>query len=247
MGKILRRTVSTVLLQLLFFSFLAWSLGSCNLLPSRRPEIPDETPTARLARPFTVTDFRDNAKGGTMPEWAALWLEGGVQAVETLEAFQGRFVFISRNEGSNLSALEKWGQWFDPELDFPRLAAARIQERFLSGVTRPDAVYGAFFVALVRAASNARWAGAVRESDFWLHRRFFTAEIGAADNAEGGENAANTKIEEMWEFLVLVSIDKALFAAQLDAVFRSVRPTPPLTRDQNNTVNRVIDTFFEGF
>jgi len=236
-------------------------LTSCTMLANRRVHRPDAAPpVAQAPRPFTVTDFRDRDSGYEMPEWVALWLEGGVQAVETLEAHEGRHVFVSRNQGSSLNALHQWAQWFTPELDFPRLAAARIEERFLSGVSRPDNVYGSFFVSLIRMASDAQWTGAVREDDFWLHRRFYPAENNGDEFAAPQNSFADggfffdgflfsplPEIEEVWEFLILVSIDRDLFASQLDTVFRSVSPNPPPTRDQVNAANRVIDTFFDGF
>ena len=175
-----------------------------------------------------------------MPEWAERWLEAGISEVEAMYAYQDRFVFISRSEGTNFNALAQWVEWFSPELDFPRLAAARIEARFLSGVSNPDNVYGAFFEALIRTASDAPWTGAVREDDFWIRRKFYPAEDDIA-----GE--ALPLVEEDWNFLILVTIDKTLFASQLAAVFRNVNPSPRLTREQNNATNRVKDRFFDGF
>jgi len=218
-------------------------LGSCASEAYRHiPAYSGLPEYQRAARPFTVTAFRGEAEGQAMPEWVEHWLEGGIAAVEALAAHQGRHVFISRNEGVNFNALAQWAQWFIPELDFPRLAAARIQERFLYGVSRPEIVYGPFFVALVRAASDAPWAGAVKEDYFWIRREFY---LDGNDTPEWNNNSGFT--EEDWEFLILVTIDKDHFASQLDAVFRDARPASQPTREQQNAANRVIELFFEGF
>ena len=177
-----------------------------------------------------------------MPEWAASWLSGGVHAVETLEEFYGRHVFIGRNEGNNFNALTQWAEWFSPELDFPRLAAARIEARFLSGVTVPDHEYGAFFVTLIRAASNTTWAGAVKQDIFWIRREFYPSE-----NDFPAANEIFPAITEDWEFLILVTMDSEIFAAQLNSVFSGVNPNPTPTRDQIAAANRVMENFFEGF
>jgi len=162
--------------------------------------------------------------------------------VEAMYAYQDRFVFISRSEGTNFNALAQWVEWFSPELDFPRLAAARIEARFLSGVSNPDNAYGSFFEALIRAASDAPWTGAVKEDHFWMRREFLPDEDELADLGE-----ASSWIEEDWKFLILVTMEKTLFSSQLDAVFRNVNPSPRPTREQNNAANRVRDRFFDGF
>ena len=217
--------------------------SSCTTDSDRRTQAADEIPgIIEIRRPFTITDFKDKAEGGSMPEWVNRWLEGGVSAVEALDVHEGRRVFIGRNEGNNFNALRQWAEWFLPDLDFPRLAAARIEARFLSGVSRPDTEYGAFFVSLIRAASDTLWVGAIKEDYFWIRREFYPVEDAFPETGE-----ASSLVEEDWEFLILVTIDEALFASQLDTVFRNVHPSPQPTRDQLAAANRVKDQFFDGF
>ena len=218
-------------------------IASCATESDRRTQPAEDLPgIMEVRRPFAITDFKNKAEGQAMPDWVDRWLEGGISAVEALDLHEGRRVFVSRNEGSNFNALRQWAEWFLPELDFPRLAAARIEARFLSGVSRPDTEYGAFFVALIRAASDASWAGAVKEEYFWIRRNFYPVENAFPETGE-----APRLVEEDWEFLILVTIDEALFASQLDTVFRSVRPSPQPTRDQLAAASRVKDHFFDGF
>jgi len=229
-----------------FIIFALLLLSACVSEADRRIQDPYEThEVLETPRPFTIIDFKNKAEGQSMPKWVYYWLEGGVRAVETLDTHEGRRVFISRNEGASFTALSQWAAWFSPELDFPRLAASRIEARFLSGVSRPDNVYGAFFVTLIRAASDAPWIGAVKEDYFWIRRKFYPVEEEDYDFPELSD--ATPPLAEDWEFLVLVTIDEALFASQLDAVFRTVRPSPPPTRDQVSAANRVKESFFDGF
>ena len=220
-------------------------LSACVSEADRHIQAPPETPEVlEIPRLFTIIDFKNKAEGQSMPEWVNHWLEGGERAVEALGIYEGRHVFISQSAGGNFNALTQWAAWFSTELDFPRLAAARIESRFLSGVSHPDHVYGPFFVTLIRAASDAPWTGAVKEDHFWIHRKFYPVE----DEYDFPEaNDATPLLEEDWKFLILVTIDEALFASQLDAVFRSIQPTPPPTRDQVSAANRVIERFFDGF
>lgn len=213
--------------------------ASCAGEPARKTASPGNS-SARTPEPFIITDYKNKAEGQFVPEWVSIYLEKGVDGVETLDAYRNRYVFIGRNEGTNFGALRQWNEGFSPELDFPRLAAARIENRF--SVPYPDDEYGAFYVAMIRAASDAPWAGAVREDDFWIRRYYIPVEENAA-----GEETAETSARETWEFLILVTMDKALFASQLGDVFRSVTPNPRPSRDQTAAANRVKDRFFEGF
>lgn len=222
--------------KILFYAALAAVFASCAGKPARKV-LSTADSSIPVPAPFIIIDYKNRAEGQPVPEWASFYIERNASAVETLDAYRNRYVFIGRNEGSNFSALCQWNEGFLPELDFPRLAAARIENRFR--VPYPDLEYGSFYLAMIRAASDAAWAGAVREDDFWIRRSYLPAE----DDAQAEETAAR----ESWEFLILVTMDKALFASQLGDVFRSIKPEPAPTRDQNAAANRVKDRFFEGF
>jgi hypothetical protein len=194
--------------------------------------------------PYVITDYKNKSAGGAIPEWVSLSLEGNLRHLET-EAYEDHYVFVSRNEGNNFSALTQWTLGFSPELDFPRLAAARIEARFSSGVPFPEQEYGAFFEEMIRTASDAVWTGAAREDDFWVHKIFFhredeTGSLPAAVSAQSQE-------KESWEFFILAVMEKKLFASQLDAVFRNIKPNPAPRREQTAAANRVKEKFFSGF
>jgi hypothetical protein len=182
---------------------------------------------------FIITDFRNYSGGGFIPEWVSRYLDGGVREHEAMDEYQGFHVFVSRNEGTNFNALKLWTDGFSPELDFPRLAAARIEARFGSSVPHPGNEYGAFYESLVRTASDFQWTGMWKEDDFWIRRQY-----------PGGEEEDE---RETWEFLILVIIEKNLFASQLDTVFKDINPSPQPSKDQITAANRVKDRFFEGF
>jgi hypothetical protein len=183
--------------------------------------------------PFTITDHKNRESGDPIPEWVDTWIRSDIRDVETLQFFGDRYLFIGRKEGNSFNALSLWNEGFSVELDFPRLAAPRIRERFSGGIANPDAEYGAYYEALIRAASDYPWTGAFREDDFWIRKKIFPTE----DEPES----------EYWEYLVLVSIDKSHFTAQLNTIFQSISPSPAPTRTQTNAINRVIDGFFDGF
>ena len=222
-----------ILGALLFASCLS-NTGKQILTP------PETAGTGETQKYFIVTDHKNKLYGEPIPEWVNLYLEGGASHVETLDAYGESYVFIGRNEGNNFNALTQWTKGFSPELDFPRLAAARIETRFRAAVPYPDEEYGAFFEELIRTASDTVWTGAVREDDFWIRKTYFP---GGASEPVFFENEER----ETWEFLILVTIDRKLFASQLATVFRNTKPNPAPAKDQIAAANRVKDRFFTGF
>ena len=216
--------------------FIAALFFSCRSEPDMRILITPETmDDPRILRPFVITDHKNMASGGRMPEWVELWLNSSIQDVEALNAYNGRYVFISRNEGLQLNPLHLWMEGFSPEFDFPRLAAARIERRFASEATLPDNDFGAYYETLIRAASDAPWTGAVKTDDFWIRRLYPYNE------------EENIEELETWEFIILLTIEKDSFASQLDEIFEGINPFPSPTRDQSEAIDRVIRNFFTGF
>ena len=207
-------------------------LASCTIIPNRMVLNPDETSWFTEA-PYIITEHKYSSIGEEMPAWVIAYIDGGIAEVEALTAYQSCHVFVARNEGNNFSAMKRWMEGFSTGLDFPRLAAARVEARFYSAAPLPDQEYGAYFEALVRTASDYPWTGAVRTDDFWIRKNYLPA-------GEEGER-------EAWEFLILLNIDRMIFFSQLETVFRNVEPNPLPAKDQINAYNRVKERFYDGF
>lgn len=186
-----------------------------------------------------ILDYQNMAAGGTIPVWVSLYLEGGNRAVENLEEYQNQYVFVSTNSGSNFSALEQWKLAFNADLDFARLAAVRIDKRLLNAaVNYPDNEYGSYYVALIRAASDAEWHGAVRDKDFWVLQSY---------TETAGEEDELPVPAQMYCFLVLVKVDRELLDPQIRTLMRDIKPEAPLTKEQAAAINRIQERFFDGF
>jgi len=212
----------------------AFFLSSCVTDSGRRAyELPNISEETKTSRTFTITDYKNKTIGEAIPEWVNLYLNSGLREVEALRAFQGNYVFVHRNQGNSFNALQLWKNNFSAELDFPRLAAARIEARFSAAVSYPDDEYGAFYEALIRAASDAPWTGAIMKDDFWVRKRYPASETEAE--------------QENLEFLILVTMDKSGFSSQLGKIFESINPVPPPTQNQLAAINLVKDRFFDTF
>ena len=223
---------------------------SCASRQSRFiPELPPNPPAYNTPRPYIITGHKNREDGGEIPDWVSYWLLGGAGRVESLDTYRDRYVFIGTGTGVNFTSISQWCEGFSAELDFPRLAASRIEARIFSSSNYPDLEYGDFYESLIRAASDYSWEGAKREDDFWISKRILPESGGSSDENPDepelppGENGE----EEMYEFLILVTIEKSLFTSQLNMIFEYLRPNPQPTRDQISAANRLKERFYYGF
>lgn len=206
----------------------------CTIRPAKHPFLPPQKNEADdWLGPHVIMDYEGKANGGQIPEWVSAYLDGGLRQIESLDDYKDYFTFVSRSEGSHLQALNQWTEGFRPELDFARLASARIEARFLSSAPYPDTEYGSFFEALIRASSDAKWAGAAKADGFWLQIRSISYET--------------MEVNESYIYLILVTMEKTAFASQLSVIFSGLSPNPRPAKDQIAAANRVKERFYDGF
>jgi len=173
-----------------------------------------------------------NGSARQIPAWLRSFLSGGIEAVEKLDAYSNKYVFIGINEGANISPLKKWIEYYTVTQDFPMLAASRIEKRmYLTASMYPDDEYGAFYEAMIHNAYNAVYPEAVKEDNYWIKTK--------SENA--GESSENYK------FFVLITIDKILMQSIIRNMMTQTAADAAMTNVQNISVNRLRNTFFEGF
>jgi hypothetical protein len=170
-----------------------------------------------------------------MPEWVDRYAAIGIAGVEALPRFEGRYVFVCKQAGSRLEPLQLWLAGFSVERDFPRLVSARIQARFVTGGNgNPGEAYGRYFDAVVRKASDTAFEGASREGNFWIKKRIF------------GDDGLSP-LEEVYEYLILISIEKAALQRQIDMLLTTTRPEETSSREQSAASMRLRLSFYDGF
>ncbi|MCL2758918.1 MAG: hypothetical protein FWD22_01755 [Treponema sp.] len=170
---------------------------------------------------------------GSIPLWLSAYLDGGIEAVEKLEAYSNKFVFIAINEGVNFTALKRWEDFFSTSYDFPVLAAVRIERRmYLTASLYPDDEYGAFFETMTKNAYRGIYPGILKEDTYWIKAR---------------TNNDNIQPLEEYIFFILVTADRTLMQNYVRNMMSVTVSSVTLTAAQNSAVNRLRQTFFEGF
>ncbi|MDR2110593.1 MAG: hypothetical protein LBP32_04725 [Spirochaetaceae bacterium] len=184
---------------------------------------------------YQVLDHKTRAVGEAVPEWVTRYISDGLSGVETMPQYAGKYVFIGEDSGTNLNALRQWSTGFTVAQDLSRMVSSRIQTRFAGAAAgSPDDAYGRYFEDVVKNSSDATYSGARKESDFWLLKRYFKEDGKTVDR-------------EVYDFYVLVSIDRALLERQIDDILNGVTPDIPPTREQATAIDRVKEAFYEGF
>jgi hypothetical protein len=208
----------------------AFLIAAC----SAAPEAPvDFGPAPAYQERSSITEIIDYEND--MPEWVIRYVRSGSAGIETLPEYEGRYVFISRQAGNSLEPLQLWAAGFSVERDFPRLVSARIQERFMAdGHGNPGEEYGRYFEAVVKKASDAAFEGASRESGFWIKKRIF-------------EDDGLSPAEEVYEYLIMISIDKETLQQQINMLLITTQPGAPSTREQSAASMRLRLNFYDGF
>jgi hypothetical protein len=228
----MQRTALSLVLPVFGGMFL---LFACAAAPREAP-IPISPPLPVEEKPvFHIIDYKDKDSGQNIPDWAARFIDEGLPGVEALPRFEGRYVFIDINSGTNFNALSQWSSGFSIPQDFPRIVSARVLARF-TGIHSgsPDQEYGYYFESTVKAAADMGYSEARREEDFWLLKRTLPE-----DAADAGR--------EIYDFYILVTIEKNLFTPQLDRVLLRATEDLNLSRDQLAAANRLRETFYDGF
>ncbi|MDR3304356.1 MAG: hypothetical protein LBS86_08100 [Treponema sp.] len=213
---------------------LAVSFASC-VGESAVARLEWEPPPPEPRPEAAIIAHQNMAEGASLPVWVSVYDKQGVKGLEALSLYNGNYLLVAKNQGNNFKSLSLWLEAFSIAQDVAGLIATRIQERFTNAAsTYPSAEYGGYFEAVVKAAFDAEYRGALREDSYWLLKQHF---------AEDGV----TPQRETYDFLVLVSINKATLVSQINALLDSAIPDPPLTTAQASAVSQLRAVFYNQF
>lgn len=178
-----------------------------------------------------ITETKDGAGNVDVPDWLIAYILGGIDEVEKIDSYFGKYCFIAENEGGNFGALNKWADNYSEVQDFPRLAAARIERRLISAAELyPDDEYGSFYETLVKKAFSAEYAGALIEDIYWIKIR--------------RDHEYN---EEVYDFFILISIDRMFMRTIIGNMMAETLAEVTPARAQFTAIRRLQQNFYTGF
>ncbi|HCM26668.1 MAG: hypothetical protein A2Z99_16245 [Treponema sp. GWB1_62_6] len=212
------------------FAATALAVIGCASAPEKKPDAKGKT-----VPKYEVLDHKTMALGQDIPEWVTVYVTDGNSGVESLDRYKEKFVFVGEQSGTNKNALQLWVTGFNVAQDMSRLMSTRVQAKFAGAAAgSPEAEFGSYFENVVKNVSDATFSGARIDSNFWILKRYFKDDNKTVDR-------------EVYDYYVLVTIDRALLQKQLDNIINGVKLDKPVTKEQQTAVDRVKESFYEGF
>ncbi|MDR2501074.1 MAG: hypothetical protein LBD37_08365 [Treponema sp.] len=177
---------------------------------------------------YVVVNHKGKDFGGVIPEWVTRYETEDIHSVEALSQYAEKYIFIGRNVGKNLTALQQWTRNFSVAQEMSQMVSQRVDAKFKgAAVGSPETAYGSYYQNVVANVSKAEFSGARQTADYWILRRYKT------DN------------REEYTYYVLVEIDKKVMERQINEVLNGTPADP--TPEQQTAIDLVKQSFYEGF
>jgi len=181
-----------------------------------------------------IIETRDGAGINNIPIWLLAYLDGGIGAVEKLDVYKDKYIFIAVKEGDNINVLNKWNDNFSEKLDFPIIAASRIDKRIISSATLyPDNEYGRFYETMIKYAYSTEYTGAAKEDSYWIKIWY--------------ERENTWEYTESYKYFILITINKTSLQPLIRSMMMRAVSVVTVTNTQTNAIDRLRQNFFEGF
>jgi hypothetical protein len=200
----------------------------CTSTPA--PEQPKKVSAANAVPTFQVIDHKYAAAGRDWPEWVF----AEPMDLEKQEQYKDLYLFKFEEEGANLDATKTWANNFSVGSEISKIVSTRVQQKFAGAQAGDKDKLGAYFENVVKLVSEATYSGAKKVSDYWVYKRYF-------------KDDGKTEDKKMYAYYLLYSIPKAtlqeLINQRLKEAGQTVKPTP----EQTTAMDRVKESFYEGF
>ncbi|MDR1257110.1 MAG: hypothetical protein LBJ86_05130 [Spirochaetaceae bacterium] len=224
---------------------------------SQHDPLPYTKPPEEAKLDFEILDYQDRADGAALADWAALYMIGGIPALEKTDEFAPYYVFVAEQSSRDLNPLLLWRDNFNVDQDFPQLFFLRVYRRLTEALSiNPDETYGVFFETLMKRVVSLHWPQARQYAGTWLLARYYLAEPAAPQPAASEPSESSPVFEEQPEtpnnsrryiYLILTVIEKSEIENILKALMDETSAGLTLQREQAQAVNAVKSNFFSTF
>ncbi|MDR2718993.1 MAG: hypothetical protein LBB89_13145 [Treponema sp.] len=199
---------------------------------------------AGLSESWEIINSQNGSPEKEIPAWLRAYLDRGVQGIESLDAYSGKYVFVGENRGNTINVLQQWADGFTTAQDMPRLIVQRVEKRLVASASLyPDDEYGEYFASLIKKVSDGEYPGADKEQTFWIKQKKIP---GSVENENAETPPVNDDIER-YEFFVLITINKEALQKMIQKIMADIKTNTAPTRQQRTAISAINQTFFEGF
>lgn len=167
------------------------------------------TATAVLPQSQPI-NWKGAAFGEPIPQWARDAINNDYNAIAKLPQFEGKIPVIRANTGKNLDGLRTWVNNVDVKGGVATALSTKVRAKAGGeGTGKVDESYERFVQELVADFSQVEVNGLAQEMDYWVLSR---------------HTDADGKAENIYNFIVVYSIDRELFSQQVKQVLAKNEP-----------------------
>jgi len=232
-----------LLLSIIFFTGCTSKKDAVMFRPDPVQDKPQEQTS--LPESWEIIRSQNGSPEKGIPAWLRGYLDRGIQGVESLDAYSGKYVFVGENRGNSTNVLQQWADGFTIAQDLPRLVVQRVEKRLVaSAALYPDDEYGEYFAYLIKKVSDGEYPEAAKEQVFWIKQRRIS---GSGENDENAETPPANDERERYEFFVLITINKESLQQAIQKIMADIKTNTAPTKQQRTAISNINQTFFEGF
>jgi len=239
----MKKNKTILLLPILFFTVCATKKEPVVFRPDPVQDKLQEKTGA--AESWEIINSQNGSPEKGIPAWLRGYLDKGVQGIESLDTYKGKYVFVGENQGNNINILQQWADGFSTAQDLPRLIVQRVEKRLVASATLyPDDEYGEYFAYLIKNISDGEYPGADKEQTFWIRQKKIPVK---GENDENSEAPPTNNDLERYGFFVLMTMEKESLQKTIKKIMADIKTNTTPTRQQKAAISNINQTFFEGF
>jgi hypothetical protein len=183
---------------------------------------PDTRPPEPEAQ-YEIINHKTKDFGGTMPDWVTK----STMELEEMDEYQDFYVFVDDQVGKDLEGLKLWARGFSVASEIARLVSTRVTDKFVGAAAGDKDELETYLEEVVQSLSEASYAGARKEEDFWILRRKIS---------DGTED---------YRYLLFVTVPKEQIDAAIERAFRDADEKEK-SEEKKTAIQRVKDAFEGG-
>jgi hypothetical protein len=212
-----------------------------------RPDPVQDKPQEQtgLSESWEIIRSQNGSPENGIPAWLRGYLDRGIQGIESMDAYSGKYVFVGENRGNNINVLQQWADGFTTVQDLPRLIVQRVEKRLVASASLyPDDEYGEYFAYLIKKLSDGEYPGADKEQIFWIKQKKIPVSV---ENTDYSEAPPANDDPERYEFFVLITINKESLQKVIQKIMADIKTSKAPTKQQKTAINAINQSIFEGF
>jgi hypothetical protein len=183
--------------------------------------------------PPQLLEHKGTAAGRGFPAWMDAALSGS-KAVEKLPDFQGQYIVVVQQDGSDLAGTQLAAGRLDAQAVIAQMVSTRVSDTFAGAQVGDKDKIETYMERCIKSVANARFTGFSMEADWWSRLQTFT-NTGRPD-------------KQVYRVIQIWGVDKALLQQQIQQILKDAATADDkAVPDKQKAIDLVQQSFMNGF